>query len=57
MGTVIIFAFVTILAAFATIRALKDRNILGIIFGFGAFVVFGFFSVMTLIAQGYPASL
>lgn len=56
MGTVIIFALITILAAFSTINALKNKNLLGIIFGFSTFAVFGFFTLMTVIFQGFPAT-
>lgn len=55
MGIVIIFALVALLALFGTISALKNKNLLGVVFGFGSFAVFGFFSVATLIYAGYPA--
>lgn len=54
MGTAIIFCLVAILAIFALIGSLKNRNLLGIIFSLGTVAVFGFFSVMTLILSGYP---
>ncbi|MEK3890739.1 DUF2759 domain-containing protein [Bacillus sp. FSL K6-3431] len=49
MGTVIIFLLVAILAVFGTISALKNKNLLGIVFGFGTVAVFGFFAVASLI--------
>ena len=55
MGTVIIFALVAILAVFASLSALKNKNILGAIFGILSLVVFGLFAVMTLIDSGFPA--
>lgn len=55
MGTVIIFALVTILAAIGTVSALKNKNVLGIIFGAGSFIVFGWFVVMTLLHDGFPS--
>lgn len=55
MGTVIIFALVTILAAFALVSSLKNRNILGLVFAFGTFAVFGWFAVMTILNSGFPA--
>ncbi|MDQ0175178.1 DUF2759 domain-containing protein [Bacillus chungangensis] len=55
MGTAIIFALVAILALFGFLSALKNKNILGFIFGFGTFAVFGFFSLMTFIKSGFPA--
>lgn len=55
MGLVIIFALVAILAAFGAISALKNKNILGLVFAAGSFLVFGGFALMTLIKSGYPA--
>ncbi|GLY09953.1 DUF2759 domain-containing protein [Bacillus badius] len=54
-GLVIIFALVALLALFSTVSALKNKNLLGIIFGLGTLGVFGWFTVMTVIHQGYPA--
>lgn len=54
MGTAIIFALVAILAVFALIRALKNRNVLALVFTFGTLAVFGFFSIMTFIKSGFP---
>jgi len=56
MGTVIIFALVAILAAFGSIRTIKDKNLLGALFAVGSFVVFGWFSVMTILNSGFPAT-
>ncbi|HWO77628.1 MAG TPA: DUF2759 domain-containing protein [Bacillus sp. (in: firmicutes)] len=55
MGLVIIFALVTILAAIGTYTSLRNKNILGIIFGLGTFLVIGWFTVMTFLNSGYPA--
>ena len=55
MGTVIIFLLIAILAGFGAIRSLKDKNILGVLFAGGSFLVFGWFSVMTIITSGFPA--
>lgn len=55
MGTVIIFALVAILAIFSSLSALKNKNILGAIFGILTLCVFGWFAVMTLINSGYPS--
>ena len=55
MGTVIIFALVAILAIFSSLSALKNKNVLGSIFGILSFAVFGWFAVMTLIKSGFPA--
>lgn len=56
MGLVIILALVTILAAYGTFSALKNKNVLGILFGAGSFIVFGWFTVMTVIHHGYPVA-
>lgn len=57
MGLVIIFALVSILAGFGAISALKNKNILGLVFAAGSFLVFGGFALATLIKSGYPAGL
>lgn len=55
MGTVIIFLLVAVLAVIGVIRSLKNKNILGILFSVGACLVFGWFSIMTLMNSGFPA--
>lgn len=54
---VIIFGLIGILAAVGTIQAFKERNALSILFNFVAFVVFGGFTLATVIFQGYPPTL
>jgi Protein of unknown function (DUF2759) len=54
MGTVIIFLLITIIAGIGAIRSLKDKNILGILFAGGSFLVLGWFSVMTILNNGFP---
>lgn len=54
MGLSIIFALVTLLAGYATFSALKNKNILGIVFGGGTFLVIGWFTVMTVLNHGVP---
>ncbi|WP_071395745.1 DUF2759 domain-containing protein [Bacillus tuaregi] len=56
MGTVIIFALVSLLAAIGTVSSLKNKNLLGVLFAVGSFAVFGWFAVMTLINSGFPAA-
>ncbi|WP_338451640.1 DUF2759 domain-containing protein [Niallia oryzisoli] len=56
MGTVIIFALVSILAAIGSVSSLKNKNLLGALFAVGSFAVFGWFAVMTLINSGFPAT-
>ncbi|WP_433743129.1 DUF2759 domain-containing protein [Falsibacillus pallidus] len=55
MGLVIIFSLVALLAIFASVNAFRTKNILGIIFGLGALGVFGWFSIMTILNNGFPA--
>ncbi|MBZ5749729.1 MULTISPECIES: DUF2759 domain-containing protein [Metabacillus] len=54
MGLMVIFSLITILAIFGFFRSLKEKNILGILFAFGTFTVFGWFTVMTLLNNGFP---
>lgn len=56
MGLVIIFALVTLLSLYSTFSALKNKNLLGIIFGGGTLLVFGWFTIMTVIHHGYPVA-
>ncbi|GAA0345780.1 DUF2759 family protein [Bacillus carboniphilus] len=56
IGLVIIFALVTILAAIGLFTSLKNKNLLGIVFGFGTLAVFGWFTIMTFIHSGYPTA-
>jgi len=51
---VIIFGLVGIFAAIGTVQAVKERNIVSIVFNLGACVVFGGFTIATIIFQGYP---
>lgn len=55
MGLVIIFFLVALLGLFGTFSALKNKNVLGIIFGAGTAAVFGWFAIMTLVNSGFPA--
>ena len=54
MGFVIISALVAILAAIGGFTALKSKNFLGAFWGVASFLVFGWFTVMTLIHHGVP---
>ncbi|MDA1474849.1 DUF2759 domain-containing protein [Bacillus changyiensis] len=56
MLLVIIFGLVAILSAFGAVRSFKKINVLGILFGGAAFLVFGWFTVMTIINSGYPTA-
>lgn len=54
MGLVIIFSLITLLSIFSTVSALKNKNLLGIVFGLATLSVFGWFTVMTVLHSGYP---
>ncbi|QFT89826.1 hypothetical protein FIU87_14275 [Bacillus sp. THAF10] len=56
MPLVIIFGLVTLLAAFGLVRSLKEKNLLAILFALGTVVVFGAFTVATVITHGYPVA-
>lgn len=53
----VIFGLVGIFAAIGTVQAFKERNIISIVFNLGAFVVFGGFTIATIVTQGYPPTL
>jgi hypothetical protein len=54
MGLVIIFALVAILAAIGGFTALKNKNFLGAFWGVASFLVFGWFTIMTVLHHGIP---
>ncbi|WP_422123157.1 DUF2759 domain-containing protein [Planococcus sp. X10-3] len=54
---VVIFGLIAILAAIGTVQTLKNKQVLGFLFNFGTFVIFGAFAVATLITQGYPPAV
>ncbi|MDN3016511.1 DUF2759 domain-containing protein [Paenibacillus sp. BSR1-1] len=54
MGLVIIFALITVLAVFGGLRSLKSKNMLGAFWGVASFLVFGWFTVMTIVEHGFP---
>ncbi|MCZ2260074.1 DUF2759 family protein [Sporosarcina sp. G11-34] len=53
----VIFGLIGILAAVGTVQAVKERNILSVLFNVIACVVFGGFTIATIIFQGYPVAL
>ena len=53
-GLTIILALVTILAVFGTLSSFKGKNIMGILFGLATLGVFGWFTIMTIVNEGYP---
>ncbi|KDE46549.1 DUF2759 domain-containing protein [Geobacillus thermoleovorans] len=54
MGTVIIFALVTLLALYGMLRTLREKNVLGFLFGLATAAVFGWFTIMTILDHGIP---
>ena len=54
MGLVIIFTLVTLLAVFATLRTLREKNFLAGGFALATVLVFGWFTIMTVLYNGYP---
>jgi len=53
----VFFGLIGILAAIGTFQAIKERNILSVVFNLAACVVFGGFTIATIITQGYPPTL
>lgn len=54
MGLIIIFTLITLLGAYGAYRSLKSKNFLAVFWGVATFLVFGWFSFMTLIHNGVP---
>lgn len=54
MGLVVIFALVTLLSVFSTLKTFKDKNMLGVGFSVATLLVFGWFTIMTVLNNGYP---
>ncbi|MEK4229935.1 DUF2759 domain-containing protein [Solibacillus sp. FSL H8-0538] len=50
----VIFGLIAIFAVVGTFQAIKEKNILSIVFNFGAAAIFGWFVVMTVLNAGYP---
>ncbi|MGW6297742.1 DUF2759 domain-containing protein [Peribacillus butanolivorans] len=56
MILMVVFGLVAILGAAAVVTSLKHRNFIGFIFAAGSAVVFGWFTVMTVINSGFPVA-
>ncbi|QHJ71474.1 DUF2759 domain-containing protein [Planococcus halotolerans] len=54
---VLIFGLIAILAAIGTVQTFKNKEVLGFLFNFGTFAIFGGFAVATAITQGFPPTL
>lgn len=52
-----IFGLIAILSVVGTVQAFKERNMLGIIFNIASAVIFGGFTIATIVFQGYPPTL
>ncbi|MGI2326584.1 DUF2759 domain-containing protein [Planococcus sp. YIM B11945] len=53
----VIFGLIAIFAAVGTVQTLKKKQVLGFLFNLVTFLVFGAFTVATVITQGYPPAL
>ncbi|WP_077618800.1 DUF2759 domain-containing protein [Bacillus sinesaloumensis] len=56
MGLMIIFSLVVILSAFGIIRSLREKNLLALFFSTGTFLVIGWFTIMTILKDGFPSA-
>lgn len=54
---VLIFGLIAVLAAIGTVQTLKNKEVLGFLFNFGTFAIFGGFAIATAITQGFPPAL
>ncbi|MDG4655530.1 DUF2759 domain-containing protein [Ectobacillus antri] len=53
-GLVVIFVLVTLLSVYSSYKTLKEKNMLGASLSVATLVVFGWFTIMTIIKNGYP---
>lgn len=51
----IIFGLIAILSVVGTFQAIKEKNLLSVVFNVAAAAVLGWFVVMTVLNSGYPA--
>lgn len=56
MVLMVIFGLVSILGLFAVFTTIKNKNYLGLIFAAGSAAVFGWFTFMTILNNGFPVS-
>lgn len=54
MGLIVLFLIIVALSFVTLFRAIKARHLLGIAFSTATILVFGWFSVMTILNSGYP---
>ncbi|SOC27338.1 uncharacterized protein DUF2759 [Ureibacillus xyleni] len=53
----VIFALVAIFAVVNIFQAIKEKNVLAIVFSLATAAIFGWFVIMTVLNQGYPPKL
>ncbi|SOC36222.1 DUF2759 domain-containing protein [Ureibacillus acetophenoni] len=53
----VIFALIAILSLVSAFKSIRNKNVLALIFGIASFAIFGWFTVMTVLNQGYPPTL
>ena len=53
----VIFGLVAIFAVIGTVQGFKQRNVLSILFNVATAVIFGGFTIATIVFQGYPPGL
>ncbi len=57
MILMIIFGLVAIISVVGTFQAIKEKNLLGVVFNVASAAIFGWFVVMTVLHAGYPPKL
>lgn len=53
----VIFALIAILSLVSAFKSIRNKNVLALLFGIASFAIFGWFTVMTVLNQGYPPTL
>ncbi len=53
----VIFALIAVLSLVSAFKSIRNKNVLALIFGIASFAIFGWFTVMTVLNQGYPPTL
>jgi len=53
----VIFGLVAILAVVGTFQAIKEKNLLSVVFNLLSAAVCGWFVIMTIVHSGYPPKL
>ena len=49
-----IFGLIAIVSAISAFQAVKNKNLLTVVFGVASAAIFGWFVVMTVLNAGYP---